>query len=361
MNFLRKIFKGVNFRSASMALTGMVAAAGFSSCESFYNGEGDCDPHYYVKYVYDMNMEWADAFGSQVNSVELYVFDPETGDLVAQYSEDNASALASNDYLMPIDLKPGNYDFVAWCGLSNNKENLFSLSSISKKSEAHCTLQRSYEGGKAYQKKQLNALFHGKVTASLPNTEGDHIVTVKLIKDTNNITLSMQHVSGQTLTSDMFTVTMAEANGHLGHDNSVMDDEEIEFRPWSVRSGAVDISPDTKADDSDNLNYFMAELSTSRLMADRDPRINIVDNETGNLVYSIPIVKWATTFRSEQYEDANNHVHVITDNQEYLDRQSNFEVMLYLDNKDDNGWHAAAIFINSWRVVEQNGSASSNE
>ena len=88
-------------------------------------------------------------------------------------------------------------------------------------------------------------------------------------------------------------------------------------------------------------------------MANRDPRINIVDNATGNTVYSIPIVKWATTFRSKQYSDANNNIHVINDDQEYLDRESDYNVMLYLDNKEDGGWLAASIYINSWKVVLQ--------
>lgn len=348
--------KGIQRRLChiGLALMGLCGASVmFSSCESFYFEEGDCDPHYYVKYVYDMNMEWADAFSSQVNSVELYVFDPSTGDKVGQYYENDISKLSTPGYRMPIDLKPGTYEFVAWCGLSNNQDNLFSLQpSISHKDHAHCTLSRSYEDGKAYQDQQLNALFHGKIQASLPDEQGEHEVTVKLIKNTNNINLSMQHISGLELTSDMFTVTMSEGNGHLAHDNNLISDEDIEYRPWSVKSGQVDITG--RADGTtDNLNYFMAEISTSRLMANRDPRINIVDNANGNVVYSIPIVKWATTFRSEQFRDANNDVRTVTDNQEYLDRQSDYNVMLYLDNKEDQGWLAASIYINSWKVVLQ--------
>lgn len=343
-------------RNLTFSVVALATMTGLSSCESFYFDEGDCDPKYYVKFVYDMNMEWADAFSSQVNSVELLVFNPQTGELVDRYTENNTEALKVAGYRMPVDLKPGTYDFVAWCGLSNNKENLFSLpSTITEKSHAHCTMSRSFDSGKAYQDKQLNPLFHGKLTADLPDEQGEHTVQVNLTKNTNNITLSMQHISGMKLTKDMFSVTMSEGNGHLDHDNSVMTDEDIEFRPWDVQSGAVDITG-SKADDEVDLNYFMAEISTSRLMANRDPRINIVDNETGNTVYSIPIVKWATTFRSKQFKDSNNDVRTITDDQEYLDRQSDYNVMLYLDNKEEEGWIAAAIFINSWRVVE-NGSS----
>lgn len=325
-----------------------------TSCHNpVYDYEGDCEPHYFVKYVYDMNMQWADAFSSQVNSVELYVFDPQTGDLIKKYEEFDTDVLSRPGYLMPIDLKPGNYEFIAWCGLQNNQENLFSLPPTrSHKNEVHCRLDRMYdETGLAYQDKQLHHLFHGTLTAELKDEEGNHIYQVNLIKNTNNINLSLQHVAGKELTTDMFTVEMTEGNGHLRHDNSLMDDEPIQFRPWHVRAGAFDVSA-TKADeDADNLNFFMAELSTCRLMKDRDPRINIIDNESGETVYSIPIVKWATTFRSQQFNDVNNDIHMVYDDQEYLDREDNYNIMLYLDNKDEGGWLAASIYINSWRVV----------
>ena len=345
---------GRTFRNAAFGIAALTAASALSSCESFYIDEGDCDPHYYVKFDYTMNMEWADAFSNQVNSVELYVFDASTGDFVAKYTESDLATLSAPGYRMPVDLTPGKtYDFIAWCGLDNNQENLFSLpQSISHRDHVNCRMERMYEGDRAYQNKQLHYLFHGKETALLPDEQGEHEVLVHLIKDTNNINISMQHISGQPLTTDMFSVTMTEGNGHLAHDNSLVQDEDIDFKPWHVDSGMVDITG-SRADDDENLNFFMAEISTSRLMANRDPRINIVDNATGNVVYSIPIVKWATTFRSQQFKDNNNNMHVITDNQEYLDRESNYNVMLYLDNKEDGGWLAASIYINSWKVVLQ--------
>ena len=342
--------KAVKWQSALM----LFSSFALSSCNNpVFDDEGDCEPHYYVQYIYDMNMEWHDTFGSQVNSVKLFVLDPETGNVVDIYTENDPATLATPGYRMPVDLKPGTYEFIAWCGLENNMENLFTLNEgITHRDHISCRMDRQYEGSLAFQDKQLHDVFHGKVNQTLPDQEGEHVVIIHLIKDTNNINLSMQHVSGEPLTIDMFSVTMSEGNGYLAHDNSILDDENIEYRPWHLRSGSVDITPTKAGDDDTNLNFFMAEISTSRLMANRDPRINIIENETGKTVYSIPIVQWATTFRSQQYKDANNNIHVVTDNQEYLDRRSDYEVMLYLDN-DEQGWTAAQIFINSWRVVNQ--------
>ena len=357
MNFLSNISLRKLLGNSWMIISGLALATLLTSCEKFYFDEGDCDPHYFVEYIYDMNMEWADAFPSQVNSVELLVFNPESGELVARFSENDRAALSAPGYRMPIDLKPGTYDFVAWCGLSNNKKDLFYLpSTITNREQANCTLSRNYDGETAYQDNQLNPVFHGRIIANLPDEQGVHVVQVKLTKDTNNINISMQHVMGDPLSSKMFTITMSDGNGHLAYDNSLLPDGGIEYRPWSIRDGNSDV--ENNPDDSDNLNFFIAELSTSRLMADRDTRINIIENETGKTVYSIPFIKWATTFRSEQYSDANNDLRTIADNQEYLDRQSDYNIMLYLDNKD--GWSVAAIFINSWRVVEQGADVDSS-
>lgn len=343
---------------ALACIVSLLTATVFTSCDSVFDDEGDCAPYYYVQYVYDMNMEWHNTFGSNVNSVVLYVFNSETGNLAGVYKENNTAVLSTPGYRMPLDLEPGTYEFIAWGGLENNQENLFTLQeAVSRREDLSCRMNRQYDGQRAFQDKQLHPLFHGMATASLPNEEGEHIVTVHLTKNTNNINLSMQHISGKPLTSDMFSVTMSDDNGWYAYDNSLKEDEDIEYRPWHIRSGSLDIAgsrADNDAEQGDNLNFFMAEISTGRLMKNRDPRINIIDNATGNIVYSIPIVKWAITFRSQQYADVNNNIHYITDDQEYLDRRSDYEVMLYLDNGDE-GWLAAEIYINSWRVVLHEG------
>ena len=40
-----------------------------------YDGEGDCSVNYRVKFCYDYNMKFADAFAHEVNVVTLYLLD----------------------------------------------------------------------------------------------------------------------------------------------------------------------------------------------------------------------------------------------------------------------------------------------
>ena len=46
-----------------------------AACDGIYEDEGDCSVHYFVKFRYDMNMKFADAFAHEVTSVTLYVLD----------------------------------------------------------------------------------------------------------------------------------------------------------------------------------------------------------------------------------------------------------------------------------------------
>ena len=59
----------------AVALTAVITVSALSSCGMIYEDEGDCNTYCDVRFVYDRNMEFADAFASKVEAVDLYVFD----------------------------------------------------------------------------------------------------------------------------------------------------------------------------------------------------------------------------------------------------------------------------------------------
>ena len=100
-------------------LTVLLAMCALSACDSvIYDNEGDCTVTYRLKFRYDRNMKWADAFANEVGSVNLYAFD-KNGTLVWQQSE-HGEALAADGYSMRLDLPAGEYSLIAWCGLKND-------------------------------------------------------------------------------------------------------------------------------------------------------------------------------------------------------------------------------------------------
>ena len=53
-----------------------VCLLAMSSCDNWlYEEEGDCSVYYRLKFRYDMNLKWADAFANEVTSIHLYAFD----------------------------------------------------------------------------------------------------------------------------------------------------------------------------------------------------------------------------------------------------------------------------------------------
>ena len=64
-----------------MGLVSLILAMAFNSCNTIWSGEEDCPQGLNLRFVYDYNMEYADAFNSQVHCVSVLVFD-ENGNYV---------------------------------------------------------------------------------------------------------------------------------------------------------------------------------------------------------------------------------------------------------------------------------------
>lgn len=355
MKTMKKDFTG-RLKWCAVRALALVAVLVCSSCDNYiYDDEGDCEPHYYVRFVYDMNMLYVDAFSTQVNSVDLYVFDAETGKYVTHYKE-SGDALKRDNYKMSLDnLAAGKYKFVAWCGLSDNNQDFSVPANIAQLEDLTCTMARSYDETKqvAYSDRNLNALFHGTLDVDLPkNGEGEYVYTVKLTKDTNNVNLSLQHLAGE-FDPERFVITVTDNNGMLAYDNTLADLTPIEYRPWNLRNGSVDMAEASTRAEGDETeggaqaSFLQAEFATSRLMADHDLRINIVDTEKDNaVIFSIPLIKWALMLRSVNYDGMED--------QDYLDREDEYNLMVFLA-EDTDGWVAMQIVINGWHVMD-NGS-----
>lgn len=329
-------------RKAILFGFGALLCMGATGCESIYDKKEDCDPYYYLQFDYNMNMDFAHAFSSKVNSVEVYVFDSHTGELVDKL-KDSGPDLKQEGYKMRLYLQPGDYDFIAWCGLENNEGHFFLPDFIHSPEDAYIRMDRNRDSeGKAVQDKNLNSLFHGKISATLEDTPGDHIYTVPLIKDTNSINFSLQDISGKELDPERFTIKFHANNGMMAYDNTVLDDEEIVYSPYYQAWGSASVG--SKADDETITRHdvVVAEMATSRLIESHDPYIEVIDNAQMETIYSIPLVKWALMLKSDNYSSMGN--------QEYLDREDEYNVLLYI-NGDTNKYIATLVIINSWRMV----------
>lgn len=337
----------------------------WSSCAQMTQELPECEVEYVLRFRFDMNLLYADAFHTQVNSVTVYAYD-EDGRLAWTKSE-KGDALAQEGYTMDITEYPtGEYDIVAWCGLENDGERQESFIvpeqtlGTSLRPDIHCRMERKYrEDGSAYSDTDLYKLFHGTTHVSIGDkysvTEsGTKVFTVPLTKDTNSVRIILQQLSGEDMQVDGFSFKIEDNNGHLEHDNSLRDDETITYHEWNRETGeaGITLGDDTRLGENDDndenvenvkIKVAIADLTVGRLMADH-PTYLTITNPEGKRTARIPLVDYALLTKA-MYSRS------MTD-QEYLDRQDRYVLTFFLDK--NNQWIGSSIIINSWRIVLHN-------
>ncbi len=315
-----------------------------TSCEKIFDYEGDCSIHCQIKFKYDMNMKFADAFPNTVDYVTVYVYDAENGKLLLKQSEGGA-ALSREGYTMELEgLAPGTYDIIAWCG-DGLKDGNFDVASATVGSSVatalNCTMDRE-NGGLV--KKDVGQLYHGKTRVTFPDVYGTHVETVSLIKNTNNVRVVLQHLSGIDVNPDDFRFEIQDENGLMAYDNALLDDEVLSYSPWSVTAGKADINADIYTKAQTSVSVALAEFTVGRLVTQNNPVLSIYNVKENEKVLSIPLNDYALLVKG-------NYNKVMSD-QEYLDRQDEYNLTFFLD--EHGQWATSRIIINSWHLVLQN-------
>lgn len=339
-----------------------VCLLAMSSCDSWlYEEEGDCSVTCRLKFRYDRNMKWADAFPSEVTSVHLYAFNKDG--ILAWSNSESGSALQSDDYAMTADLPAGDYHLLAWCGLDNpaSATRHFTVPEATVGTttleEMKCRMERGHDAAGAYSDCRLTPLFHGVQDINIPDTDdgGTFTYTVPLTKDTNHVRIILQHLNGEPVDAGAFNFIIEEDNGLMAHDNALLPDELITYRPYHTGSGTASLDIDDYPQPGDtpvgtkatieSVSVAIADLSISRLMEGRKTFLSITTADADNrLVARIPLTDYALLLK-------DGYGREMTD-QEYLDREDEYNLTFFLDK--DNYWLSSSIIINSWRLVINN-------
>ena len=355
------------FKKTFIGLLAMALAGGMAvSCSGLiYDDEGDCAVSYRVKFRYDMNMKFADAFAHEVRSVTLYVLD-EDGSIVWSKTE-SGDALTVEGYSMEVDVPAGKYGLLAWCDADEYKSWTFPQAKV--RNDLGCALNhKSDADGSAYTDGRIDDLYYGYLAeADFTADEGTVMVTLPLMKNTNNFKVVLQHLSGKPVDKDKFDFFITDDNGKMDWDNNLLPCDNVTYRAWSVSSGSAEVgtrsvtepvevtepvvrqsSPTRSvaelAEATETFGVALAELTTGRLVMGHKPRLHIRNKETGATVLSVPLIDYALLVKGRYNESIPD--------QEYLDRQDDYNLVFFLD-KNEN-WANSFIYINSWKVVLQN-------
>ncbi len=327
-------------KHARKLLMALACGAAFTACSNILdNGYDDCFFEYRVKFKYDYNMKYADAFPKEVRSVDLYVFD-KGGHFIAQQSE-RGDILAANGYTMLLDLEPGDYHFVTWAGLEGQES--FTVPEltpgVSTLEELTCQMKRNTHPAEGTDSVgYLKPLWHGQVDATLPRiTTGTETITIPLVKNTNTLRIILQQLTDGMVDVRHYEYRVTDDNGWMNHDNALLPDDTLTYYPYYKAQGSADI----EGGSLNELNMGVVELSMGRLMTNHRPRLTITHrDEPTDTLLSIPLV--------EYFELCKMLGHAEMGTQEYLDREDEYNMTFFLDS--GNRWLKTQIVINDWVV-----------
>lgn len=322
----------------------------FVSCDNnvIFDEEGDCSVHYRIRFKYDKNMKFADAFANEVTSVALYVFD-KSGVLVYEDAE-SGETLAGDGYALDIDIKPGEYELLAWCGVGEGESFTLPQTQVGSttKEDLKCRMNRVSANGNGLVDKDLAPLFHGSQKVTFTDAPGVHYETISLTKNTNVVRVILQQLSGEDVNPDLFSFEIQDYNGYMDYDNSLLQDELIVYKPWSLQTGNADINADIYNDEEtrapSSVGVAVAEMTTGRLVDGNRPILVVRNLEKDDVVLSVPLIDYALLVKGNYNRTMSN--------QDYLDRQDEYNMTFFLD--EAGRWISSSIIVNSWRVVLNN-------
>jgi hypothetical protein len=96
---------------------------------------------------------------------------------------------------------------------------------------------------------------------------------------------------------------------------------------------------------SSTLSAVLAEFTISRLVVENSPTLVVYKKDRNRKVFSIPLKDYILMVKGK----ANSGM----SDQEYLDREDEFVMTFFLDEKGD--WVSSHVVINSWHLVLNEG------
>jgi hypothetical protein len=367
---MKRLISFIQNNFGKLLLAGMTI--GFmASCDSVLDfNQGDCSYSYKVKFKYDYNMKYADAFHSLVSTVTLYAFD-ENGKLAFQ-NTNSGDALKDQNYAMSLNVDPGKYHLVTWAGLDNQSFAVPVLSlgsstidNLTVKTRRVKNTSRSVtsygEVGDNLVSNELSPLWHGEISSTdvVLSRSRDTILTVPLIKNTNTIRVvivqaatqeQMAKSTSRAISKSSFDYKLSDNNGFMNYDNTLLADSMLTYVPYltadSVIAGAsassdkvheVLASITGRAETS--YKAVVAEISTARLLTSQTPQLSIVNNTTKKEVLPTNnLIKYLNLLKEANYSSMPL--------QEYLDREDHFDMVLFVN--EDQTLLNSVIVINNW-------------
>ena len=216
------------------------------SCTSIDETLSECQ--LYVSFRYDYNMEFTDAFATQVNRVDVFVFDKD-GTFIMKKSE-QGKTLGSGSYRMQLQLPIGEYRIATWAGMSDAFEMPEPVAGKSTLEDLTVKMKREES---LIHNKVLEPLWYGEIQTVNFTGKQEQTETVRLIKVTNKFRFILQKSGpGEELDMNDCLFEIRADNGYYDWNNDLLDDDMISYQPYHLE----------KVEDVG----IVAEMNTMRLL-----------------------------------------------------------------------------------------------
>lgn len=314
-----------------------------ASCNPFGDDDGLCGLDLRIRY--DYNMEYADAFSTQVPSVDVFVFDADGVFLLRKHAD--GAELQTPDYRMQLypELGAGKYKVMALAGLCDDYEILPMRRGLSTLYDLEVALKPgpvpgTYSG-------PMGHLWFGEAVDVAFSGSGWQTAPVNLIKNTNDFRVVARNLVPE---DPGTTTTAATPRAGTGVDPDdfelciTCDDGDYDCGNRPLGTGQTDYRAHHEA--ALTPTDYVGEVRTMRLLENVPTRLVLRNVAEGKRMLDIDLMYYLRLMKSETVSSAMPM-------QEFLDRQSNYS-LIFGGKYGNEGYIAISLTINGWTVWFQN-------
>lgn len=308
-----------------------VLTLGLVSCEYIHEDLKPCD--HYLHFTYTHNMKFADAFQHELvcqeeaKTAELFIFDGDGKFLSSQ----SLPTETLQENRIRLNLDPGKYKLLAWAGL-NDTDYTWTKPASGESMDEWLMSVRQDKGVVA---RELSGLFQGTLELTIPSG-GETDTEFPLVKNTNKIRLALIDAnSGTGLQADDFTILATTHNGDLNAQNQPVADDAVLWKPYLQQ---VETVADTEGGTA--MQAVVAELNTMRLMDGSQTSLQLSHKGEEAPFLQVDLTDFLLLTQMESHD---------LDAQEYLDRQDEYTIVVYLDIVDGKA-HCLEVIVNDWTI-----------
>ena len=290
------------------------------SCTSIDETLSECQ--LYVSFRYDYNMEFTDAFATQVNRVDVFVFDKD-GAFIMKKSE-QGKTLGSGSYRMQLQLPIGEYRIATWAGMSDAFEMPEPVAGKSTLEDLTVKMKREES---LIHNKVLEPLWYGEIQTVNFTGKQEQTETVRLIKVTNKFRFILQKSGpGEELDMNDCLFEIRADNGYYDWNNDLLDDDMISYQPYHLE----------KVEDVG----IVAEMNTMRLLEHKKVYLTLTRKSDSKELMKVDLIPYLLLTKMEGHNIPA---------QEYLDRQSEYAIVFFY-NPELLNFLSTKIMINGWTI-----------